>query len=535
MNLPPKDPTLEAVRTGIGMLAERIAGNNFQRATVLAMSEAAAQAARELASEAPKVTLRGLVDTFAEIRTALDSIESHMTEPAPAVDAALQHRSEAWLEVYDLVRKLAGARVLAGDGENEMRAAVRLIHQWHGKAHANELPLQVFKRRLCEGGLRLDDFAGFSFPPVTIDYTNYRGERRPRNIVPLSIRFGCTSDHPEQQWLLDAQDVDKDARRTFAMRDIHAWGGAAIMRQPMLLPKREPAPIASVSYDAESFEAIHGLVRELVGLAEHESLSDDGDNSRSAILRLIRTWHADAKYASSDNIVALQNRVDTAEARYNALRKPAGPDWSDTERGILAKQDAAALRWLQQQLAAGPRGSSSAIELLEMVSARLETGFYRTPAGAVQVEEAPAAWHLTWRDQHDVGHIVDGHHAVDLLRRLFDEWPGGLEEIESAMRTSAERLEHINRLQADLSRLAPGSMGWVDFYGTPQPDNIVLPPQARIPRCPVTPGTHIRVRFRDGEELDTREPELMRWGWTRPYLSAADIVAWRFVERDSIF
>lgn len=141
---------------------------------------------------------------------------------------------------------------------------------------------------------------------------------------------------------------------------------------------------------------------------------------------------------------------------------------------------------------------------------------------------------LAFETSDGASHVVSIDYTLRLLKRLYDEWPGGLEEIESAMRTSAERLEHINRLQADLSRLAPGSMGWADFYGTPQPDNIVLPPQARIPRCPVTPGTHIRVRFRDGEELDTREPELMRWGWTRPYLSAADIVAWRFVERDSI-
>lgn len=46
-------------------------------------------------------------------------------------------------------------------------------------------------------------------------------------------------------------------------------------------------------------------------------------------------------------------------------------------------------------------------------------------------------------------------------------------------------------------------------------------------RCPVAPGTRIRVQFRDGEELLTDEPQLLRWGWTRPYRANADILAWR--------
>lgn len=58
---------------------------------------------------------------------------------------------------------------------------------------------------------------------VYIDYTNYRGERAWRRIIPGAIRFDATDWHPGQQWLLDATDVERQAERTFAMKDIHAW------------------------------------------------------------------------------------------------------------------------------------------------------------------------------------------------------------------------------------------------------------------------------------------------------------------------
>jgi hypothetical protein len=55
---------------------------------------------------------------------------------------------------------------------------------------------------------------------VCILYRNYRGEVAIRRIVPTRVWFGPTEWHPEPQWLLDAIDLDKDAERSFAMRDI---------------------------------------------------------------------------------------------------------------------------------------------------------------------------------------------------------------------------------------------------------------------------------------------------------------------------
>lgn len=58
---------------------------------------------------------------------------------------------------------------------------------------------------------------------VEIDYTNYKGERRLRKIIPITIGFGRNEFHPTLQWLLVAHDVEKDEQRHFAMKDIHSW------------------------------------------------------------------------------------------------------------------------------------------------------------------------------------------------------------------------------------------------------------------------------------------------------------------------
>ena len=58
---------------------------------------------------------------------------------------------------------------------------------------------------------------------VTFTYKNYRGEVSVRLVCPIMIAFGRTGFHPEPQWLLHAWDLNKEAERTFAMKDISDW------------------------------------------------------------------------------------------------------------------------------------------------------------------------------------------------------------------------------------------------------------------------------------------------------------------------
>jgi hypothetical protein len=60
---------------------------------------------------------------------------------------------------------------------------------------------------------------------IIVDYTNYEGKRGVRRIRPLSIIWGSNEWHREDQWLLLARDIDKNADRTFALKDIHMMTG----------------------------------------------------------------------------------------------------------------------------------------------------------------------------------------------------------------------------------------------------------------------------------------------------------------------
>ncbi|MBJ7449951.1 MAG: hypothetical protein JHC93_06285 [Parachlamydiales bacterium] len=58
---------------------------------------------------------------------------------------------------------------------------------------------------------------------ISITYTNYRKETAKRTIIPMEIRFTNTEWHPEIQWILFAYDIEKQAERGFALKDIVQW------------------------------------------------------------------------------------------------------------------------------------------------------------------------------------------------------------------------------------------------------------------------------------------------------------------------
>jgi hypothetical protein len=58
---------------------------------------------------------------------------------------------------------------------------------------------------------------------IYILYTNWEGKTAVRHIFPIKMWFGHTEWHPDDQWLLTAWDLDKDAERTYAKADIHQW------------------------------------------------------------------------------------------------------------------------------------------------------------------------------------------------------------------------------------------------------------------------------------------------------------------------
>jgi predicted DNA-binding transcriptional regulator YafY len=58
---------------------------------------------------------------------------------------------------------------------------------------------------------------------VYIVYTNWEGKTAIRHILPQKFWYGHNKWHKEDQWILTAWDLDKDAERTFPMKEIHYW------------------------------------------------------------------------------------------------------------------------------------------------------------------------------------------------------------------------------------------------------------------------------------------------------------------------
>ena len=69
-------------------------------------------------------------------------------------------------------------------------------------ASLSDLPLGIITRR------------------IKFVYTNWRGSIATRGVEPTGLWFGSTEWHPEQQWFLRAVDLEKDAMRDFALRDM---------------------------------------------------------------------------------------------------------------------------------------------------------------------------------------------------------------------------------------------------------------------------------------------------------------------------
>lgn len=58
---------------------------------------------------------------------------------------------------------------------------------------------------------------------MKIDYTNWRGQRAIREIIPIRIFHGMNHWHQDFQWMIEAIDKETGLVRTFAMKNIHSY------------------------------------------------------------------------------------------------------------------------------------------------------------------------------------------------------------------------------------------------------------------------------------------------------------------------
>lgn len=55
---------------------------------------------------------------------------------------------------------------------------------------------------------------------IAFDYVNWQGVQGHRRAKIEKVMFGSTEYHPEAEWLMEAWDLDKEAVRFFAMKDM---------------------------------------------------------------------------------------------------------------------------------------------------------------------------------------------------------------------------------------------------------------------------------------------------------------------------
>ena len=64
---------------------------------------------------------------------------------------------------------------------------------------------------------------------VFIVYKNWKGVVGHRKIRPINIWYGKTEYHPQEQWFINATDLDKSEERNFAIGDIMYWHNFSII------------------------------------------------------------------------------------------------------------------------------------------------------------------------------------------------------------------------------------------------------------------------------------------------------------------
>lgn len=103
--------------------------------------------------------------------------------------------------------------------EKAVKSAMLSVIKEHPMGHwRDDQVKEVARRAIVETALSAAEPVG---EPLELPYKNWRGEISTRKIQPIRIEFGATEWHPEPQWLLVARDIEKNAERSFALRDFN--------------------------------------------------------------------------------------------------------------------------------------------------------------------------------------------------------------------------------------------------------------------------------------------------------------------------
>jgi hypothetical protein len=278
--------------------------------------------------------------------------------------------------------------------------------------------------------------------PLTILYTNWRGETAVRRILidaiaygneALGLAYGWNEWHPEEQWLLSATDADKGERRTFAMAGIKAWGQAAV-----------DAALASSTPDPAATPGVPDSLREAFAAATDSPVFVH-DFADPAVSSAPGCQDVSLSFVTPDHITAafmgngLAGTID--QARKDAVALAAA--WNHV-RALIAAQPAGQ---------AGDAGAARTVEF--MCEGQVCTAEVPTPSsdpnssrsGAEETEDAVAsAIEGRWTDL--IGPAMEGGNIGWKRRDLCREFAKAVLAARPEAPSDAgwrERVRHVKR------------------------------------------------------------------------------------------
>ena len=170
-----------------------------------------------------------------------------------------------------------------------------LIHREAARLIALEYISDSMERRLAIEAIRAlpaaqtktDDF--FFALPVTLTYTNWRGEKTQRTIVPRRVWFGSNDWHPNPQWLLTALDTEKGEERDFALKD---FGNPAVQPDAAAIQEAAFREVLEIARDA------------MLGFEALQTVATRGGNSKDVLA------HSSAREAARQIFAAISALID---------------------------------------------------------------------------------------------------------------------------------------------------------------------------------------------------------------------------------
>ncbi|WP_156967779.1 hypothetical protein [Methylosinus sp. PW1] len=140
---------------------------------------------------------------------------TNMEDQSPFVEAIgcltkeLNHANKRSIELGEKIVALMADRDKARDKLNR-------LEDDYESMRAGRIEDRDRQRSNYRAAMATPQFDARKEVPLAIDYTNWRGERRERGIIPLRPFFGSNEYHKEPQWLLEAIDTDDWKTKTFA-------------------------------------------------------------------------------------------------------------------------------------------------------------------------------------------------------------------------------------------------------------------------------------------------------------------------------